>query len=233
MILGVIQARCSSHRLPGKVLAPVLGEPMIVRQLERLRRSTMIEQLVVATSVDSSDDELAHVLDARSVTVRRGSLDDVASRFEAVVEEFTPTTLVRLTADCPLADPAIIDRVVREHLDSGADYSSNTLERTYPQGLDVECVRSEAFAAFMAMEHDPDEREHVTLGIYRRPDQFTLHSVTQERDRSKLRWTVDYPEDLEFVRSVYNHLYENNPNFVQDDVLALLERHPELSRFNE
>jgi spore coat polysaccharide biosynthesis protein SpsF len=215
------------------VLAPVLEEPMILRQLERLRRCEEIDRLVVATSTDSTDDELAAILENSHVAVRRGPLDDVASRFDAVVREFSPTTIVRLTADCPLADPSVIDRVIREHVASGADYTSNTLERTFPQGLDVECVRAEAFTRFMALEHDESEREHVTLGIYRRPDQFTLNSVTQDSDLSKLRWTVDFPDDLAFVRDIYAALYPKNPQFVQGDVLDLLERRPELSRFNE
>ena len=233
MNLAILQARCSSTRLPGKVLAPVAGRAMVLRQLERLGRSQMIDQLVVATSIDPSDDPLVEILEAEDVVVRRGSLNDVAGRFAGIVEEFNPTNIVRLTADCPLTDPAIIDRVISEHLESGANYTSNTLERTYPQGLDVECVDYDSFMALMALPLTASEREHVTLGIYDRPGQFTLHSVRQERDLSRLRWTVDLPADLVFVRAVYKNLYDGNPDFDQADVLGLLEQIPGLNRVNE
>ena len=233
MILAIVQARCSSTRLPGKVVAPVAGRAMILRQIERLQRCEMIDQLVVATSTDSSDDSLVKMLQAEQISVRRGSLDDVAGRFQLVAREFEPTTIVRLTADCPLADPEVIDRVIRAHTDAGSDYTSNTLERTYPQGLDVECVSSAAFTRLLALPLTASEREHVTLGIYQRPDEFSLQSVVQQPDLSQLRWTVDVPEDLAFVRAVYDSLYHDNPNFAQADVLELLERTPGMSRVND
>ncbi|HMM82455.1 MAG TPA: glycosyltransferase family protein [Terrimesophilobacter sp.] len=232
MILAIVQARCSSTRLPGKVMAPVLGRAMILRQLERLDRSLMIDRLVVATSTDASDDSLVELLQAEGVTVRRGSLDDVAGRFQSVVREFAPTTVVRLTADCPLADPVVIDHVIREHLKARADYTSNTLQRTYPQGLDVECVSTEAFDLLMIGPLEDSEREHVTIGIYNHPEVFSLHSVTQQQDVSNLRWTVDRPDDLAFVRTVYESLYSDNPEFDQQDILNFLQLNPSVSHTN-
>jgi spore coat polysaccharide biosynthesis protein SpsF len=232
VILAVVQARCSSTRLPGKVLAPVLGKPMILRQLERLARSERIDQLVVATSTDPSDDPLAEVLATEGVTYRRGSLTDVADRYLQVAREFEPDSIVRLTADCPLADPGVLDTIIDAHVESGADYTSNVIERTYPQGLDAECVTLGAFERLMATPLSAAEREHVTLGLYSRPDQFRLHSVTQPVDRSALRWTVDLPEDLEFVRAVYAALYDVNPSFDQEDLVDYLSSHPELNRTN-
>jgi spore coat polysaccharide biosynthesis protein SpsF len=192
----------------------------------------MLDQLVVATSTDPSDDKLADALESDAVIVRRGPLDDVAERFSRVISEFQPETIVRLTADCPLADPNVIDEVINEHLNSDADYSSNTIVRTYPQGLDVECVKNTAFGALMKIELTPSEREHVTLGIYKRPEMFSLRSVTQQTDHSTLRWTVDLPEDLAFVREIYDHLYAGNPNFGQDDILNFLAENPEFNRTN-
>ena len=232
MILAVIQARLSSTRLPGKVLAPVLGRPMILRQLERLQSSARIDGLVVATSTDASDDPLAELLESENITYRRGSLTDVADRFLRVAREFQPDSIVRLTADCPLADPAVIDAIIGAHLDSGADYTSNVIERTYPQGLDAECVTMAAFEKLLSTSLTEAEHEHVTLGLYSRPDQFRLHSVTQMVNRSELRWTVDLPEDLEFVRVVYDALYDGNPAFDQEDLVAWLTDHPEISRIN-
>lgn len=228
MILAILQARVSSTRLPGKVLKDLHGEPMIVRQIERLRLSSKIDQFVVATSTESSDDALVDVLENSGVPVRRGPLDDVAARFAMVIDEFDPDVVVRLTADCPLTDAAVIDRIIESHIASGADYSSNTLEPTYPHGLDAEVFSPQAFARLRATEMSDKEIEHVTYGLYSRPGEFALNSVTQPNNVRHLRWTVDNPEDLDFVRKVYDRLYDTNPNFTQKDVLDLLEREPEL-----
>ncbi len=230
MILAILQARCSSTRFPGKVLAPLLGEPMILRQIERLRHSRRIDTLVVATSVDPSDDALVEVLESAGVEVRRGPLDDVVARFGLVVSEFVPDTIVRLTADCPLADPAVIDQVIDNHLASGNDYTSNTLPPTFPDGLDVECISAEAFQRLTKLPLTQREREHVTMGIYGRPEQFTRNTVRQDPDLSELRWTVDVPDDLEFVRVVYDGLYAKNKEFGQAAILQLLAEQPQLSR---
>ena len=230
MILGILQARSSSTRFPGKVLAPLHGAPMILQQVARLARSARLDRVVVATSVDSSDDELVRVLESASVDVRRGPLDDVVGRFTVVVREFRPEQIVRLTADCPLADPAVIDLVIGEHVASASDYTSNTLTPTFPDGLDVECVTVQAFDRLLALDLSEGEREHVTLGLYSRPDEFALRNVAQSPDRSALRWTVDVPADLEFVSAVYARLYDGDPGFGQAEILRLLSEHPELSR---
>jgi spore coat polysaccharide biosynthesis protein SpsF len=129
-VIAIMQARSSSSRFPRKVLQDLNGAPMVLRQLERVRRAQELDGIVVATSVESSDDELAEVLDAAGVTVRRGPLADVLGRFGQVIEEFSPDHVVRLTADCPLADPSVIDRIVSTHRAEDADYTSNVLERT-------------------------------------------------------------------------------------------------------
>ena len=233
MILAVLQARSSSTRFPGKVLADILGEPMILRQVERLRKSELIDHLVVATSADESDDELASTLTVAGVDVRRGSLDDVVARFAAVVDAFPADHIVRLTADCALADFGVIDTVIRAHLASGSDYTSNTLVPTYPDGLDVECLTAHAFARLFELPLTPREREHVTLGVYGRPEEFTLQNVSQSPDRSNLRWTVDVPDDLTFVRAIYERLYDGDSGFGQETILRLLADHPELNRTDQ
>jgi spore coat polysaccharide biosynthesis protein SpsF len=233
VILAVLQARCSSTRFPGKVLASLLGEPMILRQIERLRQSALIDHLVVATSVDDSDDALVEVLAAADVDVRRGSLDNVVARFEDVVSDFPADHIVRLTADCPLADPAVVDAVIGRHLAVASDYTSNTLVPTYPDGLDVECVSARAFQQLLTLPLTAREREHVTLGLYSRPAAFTLANVTQSPDRSNLRWTVDVPEDLEFVKAIYERLYDGDNRFGQESIIRLLTEHPELNRTNQ
>lgn len=232
MILGVLQARVSSARLPGKVLQPVLGVPMILLQVERLRRSGRLDDLVLATSTDTSDDELAEVCAGDGIGVVRGSLDDVLDRFHAVLGSHPAEHVVRLTGDCPLADWELIDRVVDHHLDGGFDYTSSAIEPTFPDGLDVEAVRASCLEVAWSEATAPSDREHVTRFIYMRPERFHIGSVRGPVDLSDLRWTVDDPADLEFVREVYRELYPAEPAFRTEDVLALLERRPELKAIN-
>lgn len=221
--LAILQARMTSSRLPGKVMAPVLGEPMIGRQLERLARSARIGRIVVATSVDASDDPLAAYVEGLGHLVFRGSLADVLGRFAgamAMVPE--ADTIVRLTADCPLADWAVIDATIDCYRDAGADYASNTpAVRTYPHGLDTEVMSRDALEQACREAIDPYEREHVTPFIYRRPERFRLAYLSQATSQAHLRWTVDLPEDLAFVRATYERLYPRNPAFTSADVVAL------------
>lgn len=223
MIVALLQARMSSARLPGKVMAPLVGEPMIVRQLERLRRARTLTKIVVATSREASDDPLAQHLQLRGQLVYRGALDDVLGRMAQGVRQHTPggacTHVVRLTADCPLADPEVIDEAVRLALNSRAAYTSNCERRTYPQGLDVEVVTADALFTAAAEADDPYEREHVTPFIRRRAERFPQAHLTQPQDRSALRWTVDTPQDLAFVRRVYDALFPVDPTFTTQDVL--------------
>lgn len=224
MNLAILQARMSSTRLPGKVLAPVLGEPMIARQIERLRRSRRIDALVVATSTDPSDDPLAAWCAAAGVEVFRGDLHDVLGRFCALLEARPDaTTVLRLTADCPLADWAVIDALVERHVAERADYTNNVTVRTFPHGLDAEVVARDVLLAAGREAADPFEREHVTPFVYRRPAGFRLALLTRAPSLADLRWTVDLPEDLAFVRRVYEALYPANPAFTSDDVVALPE----------
>jgi len=213
----------TSSRLPGKVMAPVLGEPMIGRQVERLRRAARIDRLVVATSTDPSDDELAHYCESLGLDVFRGSLDDVLGRFAGALASYPKAeTVVRLTADCPLTDPELIDTVIEHHHAAAADYTSNTLgTRTYPHGLDVEVIRADTLRDTARVASDPYEREHVTPYIYRRPEIFRLAGVARHESLASLRWTVDVAEDLAFVRDVYAKLYPYDPGFTSDAIVAL------------
>jgi spore coat polysaccharide biosynthesis protein SpsF len=223
MNVAVLQARMTSTRLPGKVMMPVLGEPMIGRQIERLRRCARIDRLIVATSTEPSDDELARHCESLGVEVFRGALGDVLDRVcGALMGLENARTAIRLTADCPLTDWAVIDEVIAHHQATGADYTNNTMpERTYPHGLDVEAIRPDVLFRAWREATDPYEREHVTPFIYRRPEAFRLASVRRKPPLGELRWTVDLPEDLEFVREVYGRLYPANPAFDTDAIAAL------------
>ena len=233
MILAILQARVSSTRLPGKVLKPILGRAMILRQVDRLARSVCIHQLVLATSDQPSDDPLAELCRVEGIPCHRGSLDDVLDRFhQAALAAGPPDHVVRLTGDCPLTDPTVVDQVIRTHLEQGNDYTSNTLEPTFPDGLDVEVVRFRCLVEAWREARLRSEREHVTPFIYARPDRYRLGSVVAETDRSHLRWTVDDPVDFQLVSRIYEALWEENPAFGTSDVLALLGRRPDLAELN-
>jgi len=231
MILAVLQARMSSTRLPGKVMADLAGAPMILRQIERLQRARRLDRIAVATSTDPSDDGLAAMLALHDIAVHRGPLDDVLARYEGAVAAFGPAeVLVRLTADCPLADPEAIDATVSLLTDRGLDYAANTpAHRTYPKGLDVEVMRVDCLLRAAREATDPYEREHVTPYLYRHPEIFAQDFISQAADEGEVRWTVDRPDDLEFVRQVYAALYPQGPAFTSDDVRALVRGRPDLA----
>lgn len=225
-ICAFLQARVSSTRLPGKVLKPLLGEPMLLRQIERLGHSARIDKLVVVTSTDPSDDDLASECIARGVPVFRGSLNDVLGRFLMALEEHPATHIVRLTGDCPLADWRVVDQVIDAHLSSGADYTTNCIEPTFPDGLDVEVVKADVLREVGRKAQLGSEREHVTYYINSHPGEFLRHNVRRESDLSALRWTVDTPADFTLVEHIYAGLYLQNPDFDTDAILAWLDAHP-------
>jgi spore coat polysaccharide biosynthesis protein SpsF len=214
------------------VLAPLAGAPMILRQIERVARARRIDRLVVATSDDESDDELAGALAAAGVRVHRGPLDDVMARFVGALEAFGPADhVVRLTGDCPLADPAVIDATIAHVTGAVADYGSNTPpHRTYPRGLDVEVMTAAALRAAAARAASDEEREHVTWALHRRPDLYHQAYLSQAAEEGEVRWTVDFPHDYAFVCAVYDALYPANPGFTSDDVRGLVRSRPDLVR---
>lgn len=222
MATAVLQARMSSSRLPGKVLRPLLGQPMILRQIERLRRCRRLDRIVVATSDHPSDDILAETLAGTGLEVVRGPLEDVLGRFLKVIETLGLTgDMVRLTADCPLADPDVIDACIDLRREGGFDYASNGQVRTWPRGLDVEAFTVEALQRAGAEAVSDYDREHVTPWLYRPGSPFRRGDLVQARDDSALRWTVDLPEDFAFVERVYAALYPKTPAFTSADILAL------------
>ena len=231
MILAVLQARMSSTRLPGKVMAPILGQPMLLRQLERVGRARGFDRLLVATSSSPTDDAVARLCADNSIECFRGSLHDVLDRFVQAAKPYSPEHLVRLTADCPLADADVIDRVIQCHHEGCFDYTSNTRSRTFQHGLDVEVCRFVCLEQAWREAIRPFDREHVMPYLWG-SDRFRVVQVHQEQDHSHLRWTVDVAEDLELVRQIYVSLYPSNPAFTTDDIMRLLSRRPELATLN-
>lgn len=232
MILAILQARVSSTRLPGKVLKPILGMPMIFRQIERIKYAKKIDKLIVATSTDQSDDKLAMVCQEFGVECFRGSLNDVLDRFYQAAQKYKPEHVVRLTGDCPLADPQIIDKVIEYHLQGKYDYTSNTVEPTYPDGLDAEIMTYSCLQQAWAKAQKQSEREHVTLFIYNNKQMFSLGSVKNNIDLSQLRWTVDEAEDFILVEQIYQELYSESSLFLTNEILSLLENNQKLKKIN-
>lgn len=232
MIIVVLQARASSSRLPGKVLKPILGKPMLHHQIERILRARMPARLVLATSRNPEDDAVASIGQNAGIDVYRGSLEDVLDRFYRAAEPFAPSHVVRLTGDCPLADPKIIDAVTRFAVDGDYDYASNTIRPTFPDGLDVEVATFQALQTAWKEATTKSDREHVMPFLHRQPDRFKLGNYENTEDLSALRWTVDEPADFTFVESVYEALYPANPAFDSAAVLGHLGKNPALASLN-
>ena len=232
MIAAIIQARSSSRRLPGKVLLPLAGAPMLARQIERIARASSLDQLLLATSDLPEDDAVAAIATAAGIACYRGSLDDVLDRFYRAASAAKADHVVRLTGDCPLIDPAVIDGCVAFYRDGGFDYATNALEPTWPDGLDVEVMRFAALETAWREASTMLEREHVTPFINRNPDRFRVGHYRGPLDLSAMRWTVDERRDYSLVSGVYERLYPADPRFTTEDVLELLRRDPALARIN-
>ena len=214
-----------STRLPGKVLAPVGGRPMLQLMLERLLLPSLPVQVVVATSTHPDDEAVALVAESLHVPVVRGPEHDVLDRYLLAVDAYHPDSVVRLTADCPLIDPTIVAELLVVYERHGADYASNTLVRTFPDGLDAEVVSAEAIRAAASEATEDDEREHVTPFVYRRPERYRLVSLRNDTlILGHERWTVDTPADLERVREAVSALSDPIAATWRD-VLAVLGRH--------
>ncbi len=222
----VVQARMGSTRLPGKVLKDIAGRPMLSYQMERLRRVKRAERIVVATTDQPADDAVERFCQKEKIACVRGSEHDVLARYHLAIERFPADVVVRITADCPLIDPAIVDEAIAAY---EPDYVSNMLETTYPYGMAVEVFSAQALREAHREAKDPAEREHVTPFIYRHPERYRLRSLTMAPNLSHHRWTVDTPEDFELVSRLLKTL---KPHFTLQDVLAVLDEHPDWCAIN-
>ena len=229
--VAIIQGRMSSSRLPGKILMDVEGVPLLAHVLRRAAAAQVFDAVIMATSTDRSDDPVEAFCRTEGFPCFRGDLQDVLKRYCFAARANGAEIITRLTADCPLLDPAVVRQVVEAFDPSRHDYVSNSIERTYPDGLDTEVFSMAALERAYDEARLPSEREHVTSYLHKHPELFRISQVTQEEDLSALRWTVDEPKDLAFVRAVFAAL--GGGIFGQEQVLALLKKHPELQRMNE
>jgi spore coat polysaccharide biosynthesis protein SpsF len=230
-VVAIVQARMGSTRLPGKVLKDIEGETMLARVVQRLSHSRLISEVLIATTDLPADDAIVEEFRHCSVQVFRGDEDDVLDRYFRASQLSKAEAVVRITSDCPLIDPEVTDKTIAAFLKAMPDYASNCIVRTYPRGLDTEVMTAQALERCWHTANQPYERTHVTPFIYEHTGEFKILSVTGEEDFSQHRWTVDTPEDLEFVRAVYARLKAHD-DFCAPDVLELLEREPALLELN-
>ncbi len=237
-IVTVIQARMSSSRLPQKVNLPLAGKPLLVRMIERVSSSKYCGTVVIATTVDESDDSLVKICEENNFNFYRGHPTDLLDRHFKVSLEYDADAVVKIPSDCPLIDPNVIDQVLKFYTDNSDryDYVSNLHPATFPDGNDVEVMSLPTLKVAWENATKSFEREHTTPYLWENPDKFRLGNVVWETglDYSMShRFTIDYMEDYLFIKAVYDELYDGNTNFSLNDILELLQRKPEIKKINE
>ena len=232
---AIVQARMTSSRLPGKVVRPILGRPMLALLIERLRRAQQIDDVIVATTSNATDDVVEELCREVGAGCFRGSEEDVLDRVLRTARAHRVELIVEITGDCPLIDPEIVDRLVGMYLEGGADYVANVLKRTFPRGLDTQVFPTSVLEEVARLTDDPVDHEHVSIYIYEHPERFRLRNLESGLPERywDLRLTVDTLEDFALITAIYEALYPVNPAFPLRDVLALLDRRPELATLNQ
>lgn len=232
LVVAVIQARMGSRRLPGKVMMPIEGRPLIWHVYQRVAKAAACDAVIVATGGRDANHELVSFLQVQEIPCFCGSDDDVLDRYLMAARNFGATAVVRITGDCPMIDPDVIDQVTSAFRNGAYDYVSNVHPPTYPDGLDVEAMQVKALERAHREARLESEHEHVTPYIWNHPERFRLGNCVATSDISDHRWIVDDASDLEFVRAVFRELYSQNPAFRMNDVLRLLTERPEIAAIN-
>jgi len=237
-IIIVTQARTGSTRLPGKIMMPLAGEPLLVRMVERIDFSQTPSTIVVATTYEPEDDKLEKVCSHYGFNCYRGHPTNLLERHYKAGVEYDADIVVKIPSDVPLIDPRIIDKVLRFYLENEDkyDFVSNLHPATYPDGNDVEVIPMNVLKTAYNEAKLPMEREHTTPFIWENPERFRIGNVELESGKDysmSHRFTIDYPEDYEFIKRVYDELYEKNPQFGLDDILKLLNEKPEIMELNK
>ena len=236
-ILTVVQARMGSSRLPGKVLLPLAGQPLLVRMVARVRRARLAGTVVVATTTEAADDAVAACCAAHGLPCFRGDALDLLDRHYQAARHYQADVVLKIPSDCPLIDPAVIDQVLRVYLEGEGryDFVSNLHPATFPDGNDVEIMRFDALETAWREARRPLEREHTTPFFWENPDRFRLANVawkTGQNFSMSHRWTIDYPEDYTFISAVYDALYPAKADFGLNDILHLLAQRPDIAQLN-
>jgi spore coat polysaccharide biosynthesis protein SpsF len=240
-VCAIIQARMTSTRLPGKVLMNIEGKPMLWHVIERIKHSKKTNDIILTIPNTKENDILEKFAKENKIKYFRGSEQDVLSRYYETAKKFKCDVVVRITSDCPLIDPKIIDLVIEKHLNSGADFTTNflegekgiTIKRSFPRGLEVEVFNFLTLKEAHQQAKKQYQREHIDPYIFEHPKNFHLASIKNMPDLSYMRWTVDEQKDLDFVREVYKKLYAKKKMFYIEDVVKLLKKYPELMEINK
>ncbi len=234
-VVILVQARMGSTRLPGKVLKEVMDKPLLHYLIERLERVEFKDEIVITTTVNVEDEKIVDFCRFEKIPLFRGQSEDVLDRFFYAAQTFKADVVVRITADCPFCDPLIIDQVIKTYLDNYPkyDYVSNSHMRSYPIGMDVEVFSFKALEEAFHEATLPEEREHVTPFIYRRPTRYHKKLISHEPDLSNFRLTVDTIEDFELIKKILEDIYPKKPHFTMDDIIHILQfEHPEWVMIN-
>jgi spore coat polysaccharide biosynthesis protein SpsF len=236
-IIAIVQARTGSTRLPGKILKKILDKPMLLLMLERLSTSHLIDKIVVATTTDKEDDVLENLSKSNGFNVFRGSVLDCLDRYYQTAKHYNAKIVLKITSDCPLIDPVIVDEVIQYFLDNENkfDYVSNVRPPTFPDGLDVEIFTFSVLEYAWNNATDPIHREHTTTFIHSQPEKFKIGNHFMPKNQNLFlshRWTVDYLEDFEFIKKIYENLYNSENIFLMNEILIFLKKHPDILAIN-
>ena len=234
-IACIIEARMTSTRLPGKVLRPILGKPMIERMIERIRFCRTIDQVIVATTEKTTDDPVMKLADQLGVGIFRGSEVDVLARVLAAAEKYEVDLIVEVPGDCPLVDPGLIDKMVADFLVGGVDFVRNAMDYNTPPGADIRVFRTSDLREINKISQDPADHEHVSIYFYEHPEKYRLREVTTALSlrEGRLRLTVDTQEDFDLVTHIFEALYAKNNRFNLGDIIEFLDLNPTVRALNE
>ena len=230
---AIIQARCGSTRFPGKVFAGIDGKPLLWHVVNRLKYAERIDRIVVATTVNAKDDRIEEWCRQEGVDCFRGSENDVLNRYASASAAFPSDIVVRVTADDPFKEPAVIDAVIRKLEEEGLDLVTNNFPPSWPEGLDCEAFTAAVLRTMEENAKDDFEREHVTQYVYRRPEEFRIGNVASDTPLSAYRWTIDNEEDYEMVKAVYAAREPGRQGMLwMPEILKILRKHPEIPQIN-
>ncbi len=226
----IVQARMGSTRLPEKIMKQILGKPMLSYGIERLKKVNLAQNIIIATVDDKANDPIVSIVSQLGVDVFRGSEDDVLSRYYEAAKKFKLDVVVRVTSDCPVIDPAIVDEIIKYFLDhQPIDYVSNTLVRTFPRGMDTEVFSFEILSQAYQKAREPYQREHVTPYMI---EQGKTENYVQSKNESQYRLTVDTPEDFELIKRIFEVLYKKGKVFTLKEIVELLKKDSSLMALN-
>ena len=233
-VVGLIQARMNSERLPGKVLLPILGKPVIWHMHNRLKQSKLLDNVVISTSSNKENQKIRDFASNENIPYFSGSELDLLDRMYQAALQYNATTVVRITGDCPFVDPQIVDLMLSEYFNKKTEYdlALNSKIHTFPHGLEVEIYPIETLRKLLSKISQPEFREWFIIYLYKHDKDFKILNITNKKNLSKIRLTIDYQEDYEFTKLIYQELYRDNHIFLMDEIVDLLSRKPELIKIN-